>query len=156
MPSARDTGGRLQQLAARGPYETAVPEPIAGIEEIPLSPGTRALVTGATAEIARFGTEMRSEIAPFAAVLLRSESAASSKIENLTSSARSIALAELGDTSKPNASIIVSSVRTMQAAIDLADRLDQDAILAMHAGSARRLRSRHRRRLAHPAGVDRR
>jgi hypothetical protein len=35
------------------------------------------------------------EIAPFAAVLLRSESASSSRIENLTSSARSIALAEL-------------------------------------------------------------
>ena len=133
VPSAPDSGSRRQQLAARGPYEAAVPQPIAGIEEIPLSPDTRALVTEATAEIARFDTEMGSEIAPFASILLRSESAASSKIENLTASARSIALAELGNTSKRNASIIVSNVRAMQAAIDLADRLDQDAILAMHA-----------------------
>jgi len=133
VPSAPDSGSRRQQLAARGPYEAAVPQPIAGIEEIPLSPDTRALVTEATAEIARFDTEMGSEIAPFASVLLRSESAASSRIENLTASARSIALAELGDTSKRNASIIVSNVRAMQAAINLAERLDQDAILAMHA-----------------------
>ena len=133
VASAPDAGSRRQQLAARVPYAAAVLEPIAAIEEIPLSPGTRALVTEATAEIARFDTEMGSEIAPFASILLRSESAASSKIENLTASARSIALAELGNTSKRNASIIVSNVRAMQAAIDLADRLDQDAILAMHA-----------------------
>ncbi|HXR21704.1 MAG TPA: Fic family protein [Acidimicrobiales bacterium] len=133
VPSAPDAGSRRQQLAARGPYEAAVLQPIAGIEEIPLSLDTRALVTEATAEIARFDTEMGSEIAPFASILLRSESAASSKIENLTASARSIALAELGNTSKRNASIIVSNVRAMQAAIDLADRLNQDAILAMHA-----------------------
>jgi Fic family protein len=133
VPSNPDAGSRRRQIAARGPYETAVLEPIAAIEEIPLSRDTRALVTEATAEIARFDTEMGSDIAPFASVLLRSESAASSKIENLTASARSIALAELGDTSKRNASIIVSNVRAMQAAIDLADHLDQDAILAMHA-----------------------
>ncbi|MGA3218487.1 MAG: Fic family protein [Acidimicrobiales bacterium] len=133
VPSAPDAGSRRQQLAARGPYEAAVLETIAGIEEIPLSPDTRALVTEATAEIARFDTEMGPEIAPFAPILLRSESTASSKIENLTASARSIALAELGDTSKRNASIIVSNVRAMQAAIDLADHLDQHAILAMHA-----------------------
>lgn len=133
MPSDPDAGSRRQQLAARGPYEAAVLGPIAGIDEIPLSPETRTLVTEATAEIARFDTEMGSEIAQFAPILLRSESTASSKIENLTASARSIALAELGDNSKRNASIIVSNVRAMQAAIDLADHLDQDAVLAMHA-----------------------
>jgi Fic family protein len=133
VPSVPDAGSRRQQFAARGPYEAAVPQPIAGIEEIPLSLDSRALVTEATAEIARFDAEMGREIAPFASILLRSESTASSKIENLTASARSIALAELGNTSKRNASIIVSNVRAMQAAIDLADRLDQDAILAMHA-----------------------
>jgi fido (protein-threonine AMPylation protein) len=133
VPSDPDAGSRRQQIAARGPYQAAMLEPVAGVEEIPLSRDTRALVTEATAEIARFDTEIGSEIAPFAAILLRSESAASSKIENLTASARSIALAELGDTSKRNASIIVSNVRAMQAAIDLADHLDQDAILLMHA-----------------------
>ena len=57
---------------------------------------------------------------------------ASSKIENLTASAKAIALAELGDTSKPNASVIVANVNAMRAAIALADRLDEQAILDMH------------------------
>jgi Fic family protein len=127
-------GSRRQQLAARGLYEAAVVEPIAGIvhEEIPLPRDTRAIVAEATAEIARFDAEMGLEIAPFASILLRTESTASSKIENLTASARSIALAELGDISKRNASLVVSNVRAMQAAIDLAEHLDEAAILAMH------------------------
>ena len=66
--------------------------------------------------------------------MLRSESAASSNIENLTASARAIAEAEaLGDTSRRNAAMIVSNTEAMKAAVALADRLDEDAILAMHA-----------------------
>lgn len=77
---------------------------------------------------------MGNEIAPFAALLLRSESAASSRIENLTASARAIAEAELpgegGGTR--NAAEIVANTRAMAAAITLADNIDADAILAMH------------------------
>ncbi len=98
-----------------------------------LPAATAALADEATAELARFDAEMGSEIAPFGAILLRSESAASSRIENLTASARSIALAELGDTSKRNATEIVANTNAMTAAIALADRLDAAAILAMHA-----------------------
>ncbi len=67
-------------------------------------------------------------------MLLRSESAASSKIENLTASARAIAEAEtLGHSSRRNASVIVANTEAMQAAVALADRIDGAAILAMHA-----------------------
>ena len=76
--------------------------------------------------------EMGSEIAPFGAILLRSESAASSRIENLTASAKAVALAEFGDTSRRNATEIVANTSAMTAAIALADRLDAPAILAMH------------------------
>ncbi|RZS32772.1 Fic family protein [Herbihabitans rhizosphaerae] len=86
----------------------------------------------ASIEIAHFDAELGAEIAPFGAILLRSESASSSQIENLTSSAKSIALAELGSRGKRNATEILANVRAMQAAIDLSDRLDKDAIVAMH------------------------
>jgi fido (protein-threonine AMPylation protein) len=46
--------------------------------------------------------------------------------------ARAIALADLGRTGRNNADVIVSNVRAMQAALNLAERLDGDAILAMH------------------------
>lgn len=115
----------------RGPYEAAVVPLIAEIDvNLPSALLTEA--DEATAELTRFDQELGSELTPFTAMLLRSESAASSKIENLTASARAIAEAELGHGTK-NASIIVANQRAMTAAIELADRLDADAILAMHA-----------------------
>ena len=86
----------------------------------------------ATRLLAAFDAGGSGEIAPFASVLLRSESAASSQIENLTSSARALAEAEIGEGNRANASLILGNVRTMQAALDLAGRLDESAILAMH------------------------
>jgi Fic family protein len=91
-----------------------------------------ALVDDAAAEVARFDAEMGGEIAPFAALLLRSESAASSKIENLTASARAVAEAEIGISARRNAAEIVANTSAMNAAIGLADHLDSEAILAMH------------------------
>lgn len=115
-----------------GPYRAAVVPHIA--KRSPrLSGDVLALADDATAEIARFDAELGSEVAPFASVLLRSESASSSMIENLTSGAKAIALAELGGTEKRNATEIVGNVGAMRAALALADRLDADAILAMHA-----------------------
>lgn len=115
----------------RGPYAAAVLPEIAAVG-VQLPSALVAELDDAAAEIARFDAELGREIAPFGAVLLRSESAASSRIENLTASARAIAEAELGDGSRPNASLIVANEQAMRAAIDLADRIDADAILAMH------------------------
>ncbi|MGD9701187.1 MAG: Fic family protein [Acidimicrobiia bacterium] len=123
---------RRWQSTFSGPYRAAVVPEIAQLEPV-VSAATSALADEATAELARFDAEMGSEIAPFGAILLRSESAASSRIENLTASAQSVALAELGDTTKRNATEIVANTSAMTAAIALADRLDASAILAMHA-----------------------
>ena len=100
----------------------------------------------ATRLLAAFDAGGAGEIAPFASVLLRSESAASSQIENLTSSARALAEAEIGEGDRANASLILGNVRTMQAALELAGRLDEHAVLAMH----RALMAQQSR---HPAGV---
>lgn len=82
-------------------------------------------------DIARFDAQYKGG-APFAAVLLRSESAASSQIENLTANARRIALAVLGDKSRPNAALIARNTSALQAALQLSDELDVAAILSMH------------------------
>jgi Fic family protein len=123
---------RTQQRKHAGVYDAAVVPAIAAAPLPPLNAALVALLDEATAEIARFDAEHGADIAPFAPLLLRSESAASSKIENLTASAKSIALAELGDPSKHNAAIIVANTRAMEAAVALADRLDDAAILDMH------------------------
>ena len=116
----------------RGPYRAAILSPIADRDLI-LPPDLAAGVEDASNEVARFDSELGHEIAPFSSVLLRSESAASSKIENLTASARSIAEAELHSPGRSNASLIVANARAMTSAIALADRIDARAILEMHA-----------------------
>ena len=120
-----------------GKYKAAIPAVIADLE-VALPAGVLADADEASHEIARFDAELRDEIAPFSSVLLRSESAASSNIENLTASARAIAEAEvLGDSGRRNASLIVRNTEAMKAAVALADRIDEDAILAMHAALMR-------------------
>lgn len=115
-----------------GPYRAALVPYIA--ELTPSLPSeVLAVADEAGAEIVRFDAELGAEVAPFASVLLRSESASSSMIENLTSGAKSIALAELGSRAKRNATEIVGNVAAMRAALDLADRLAGEAIIAMHA-----------------------
>lgn len=122
---------RAARRRHRGPYSAAVaPEITQAL--VRLTPEVSALVDDAGAEIARFDTQMGHELAPFSAVLLRSESAASSKIENLTASARAIAEAELNPNRRGNASLIIANERAMTAAIALADNIGPSAIIAMH------------------------
>lgn len=135
LPWARTLGpgmaSRTQLRRHAGPYQAAVLPVIAGLPVL-LPPEVASASEQASLEISRFDTEMGREIAPFGAVLLRSESAASSQIENLTASARAIAEAELHGSGRRNADEIVANVRAMDAAIALSERLDGDAILAMH------------------------
>ena len=135
LPWQTDSSAPASRNALRrhqGPYRAAVVPQIAGARVV-LPAETAASAEEAAAEVARFDAELGYEIAPFAAVLLRSESAASSKIENLTASARAIAEAELADHGTRNASLIVANERAMSAAIALAERIDDEAILEMHA-----------------------
>lgn len=122
---------RAQRERYRGPYSAAVVPTIA--KRSPSLPDDVAtLASEATLTLTRFDAELGHDIAPFASILLRSESAASSQIENLSSGAKQIALAELGSRDKRNASAIVANVAAMSAAVDLADHLDSAAILSMH------------------------
>ncbi|HUZ21078.1 MAG TPA: Fic family protein [Acidimicrobiales bacterium] len=123
---------RRERSANEGPYGAAVVEPIAGIPDVKVPPRVSTNAGGAAVEIARFDAALGFEIAPFASILLRTESVASSKIEHLTASVTAIALAELGDRGRRDASQIVANIQAMKAASELADRLDADAILEMH------------------------
>ncbi len=122
---------RSQVRRHRGPYQAAVPAGLTYVDAV-LQPETTALAAEASGEVARFDAELGGEIAPFASVLLRSESAASSQIENLTASARAISEAELHLRGGGNAGQVVGNVAAMSAALALSESLDGDAILRMH------------------------
>lgn len=116
----------------QGQYKAAISADIAGLT-VNLPSDALADAEDASREVSRFDAELGGEIAPFSSVLLRTESAASSNIENLTASARAIAEAELpGARTTADAKVIVANTDAMIAAINLADNIDAAAILTMH------------------------
>lgn len=119
----------LEQLTAH--YDAAIPPYIAR-----LTPETSTHVAGlasdALLELSRFDAELGERVAAFAPVLLRSEAAASSQIENLTASARQILTAELGARASSNALQITANTRAMRVALSLADELSPATIREMH------------------------
>lgn len=130
-PSVDAPMSRRARLAARGPYTASVPAHIA--HAVPqISNEVLALADDASRELARFDAESGEIAAPFAPILLRTESASSSEIERITSSAKQLALAEIGAARSENAKLVAANVRAMNAAIDLSERLDGDAIIQMH------------------------
>lgn len=112
-------------------YDAFVPPMIANTRFQP-SGHTLALAEESTVAIARFDERYGQHLAPLATLLLRSESAASSRIENHTASARSLGEAELESTEKTNATLVVRNVRAMEAALTTADEINTASVLRMH------------------------
>lgn len=118
------------------PYSAAVTPPISDMQ-FHLDPDVAAAAEDARAEITRFDASLADhfpdEFAPLASVLLRTESASSSQIENITAGSRALALAELGLARyRSNAKLVIANVDAMQRALDLADDVTPDTILAVH------------------------
>lgn len=131
-----ETGSRRQLRRAAGDYLAAIP-PRIGRADVALEPAVLAAADEAGQALARFDTEAGAFIAPFPAILLRSESASSSEVENLTAGAKQVALAEIGAARSENARLIVANTRAMDAAIALSADLDEDALIAMHSALLR-------------------
>lgn len=95
---------------------------------------TRALVAFDRHAQSRLGTD-NPALGPMTAILLRTESASSSQIEQLTTSAKQLALAEIDEGDKANALTVIGNVRAMEAALQLSDDISEDSILATHSRS---------------------
>jgi Fic family protein len=129
---------RAERQRGSGPYSSTVPATIYNYAPtIPaslaadLEDATRALTDFDTHAALTLGLE-NPALGPMSSILLRTESSTSSQIENLTAGARQLALAELNESQSQNAKVVVANVRAMEAALALADRLDESSILTMH------------------------
>ena len=137
-PTDRGFFSRSEMRRQRGPYQSIVTAPLAGWQpSLPaavaadVEDGTRALVEFDLHALSILGAESPA-LGPMSAILLRTESSSSSQIENLTTSARQLALAEIGLSDKPNADTVIGNVRAMEAALRLSDHIEPTAILTMH------------------------
>lgn len=134
-----DGAPRAAMAGASGPYASAAPALLADLAiEVPADLAADA--ADAAAELAvlegharvRLGSASPA-VRPMSAALLRAEVMASCQIDNLTVVARQVALAELGRPASENATAVVADLRATEVALRLADRLDEQAILATHA-----------------------
>ena len=91
-------------------YMSAVPPSIATLTPDP-GPEAASATDVAARELSRLDAELGSRVAAFAPVLLRSEAASSSQIENITASARAIFSAELGAKTGRNAEQVTANTR---------------------------------------------
>lgn len=138
VPQAPELFSRREVTRQSGGYDAAVPASIA--RWTPTLRGEDvADVEDATRRLVAFDQHARHTLSagdavlgPMAAVLLRTESASSSQIEQLTTSAKQLALAEITAGGKPNARTVVGNVRAMEAALRLADEIGSESILEMH------------------------
>ena len=92
---------------------------------------TASAVHTITDELTRFDAQCGYG-GPYTQVLTYCEATASSEIEHITSNIRRLALARLGDRSRPNATLIAHNTHALEAALKLATSLDVDAMLTMH------------------------
>jgi Fic family protein len=125
-------GAHAEASAQRATYLSSIPSLIAW-RQPELDAELVATADEAARELSRFDAELGVRVNSFAPVLLRSEAASSSQIENLTASARAIFSAELGAKSGRNAEQIAANTRALHAAIGLSEQISSDAIAQMHA-----------------------
>lgn len=128
---ASSNASRRQALKHRGPFRVAV-VPLIATQQLNLSVSSLGVADEAASEISRFDSELGQMIAPFASILLRSEAASSSQIENLTSSPAAIVRAELGLKDSANSALIVSNQNAMRAAVSASSTLSSKTILKIH------------------------
>ena len=137
-PRAPELYSRADVERQTGSYKATIPAEIArwspmmaGADLADVEDATRQLVAFDQHARRTLGTD-NPALGPMTAILLRTESTSSSQIEQLTTSAKQLALAEIDEGDKANALTVVGNVRAMEAALRLADDLSEGSILAMH------------------------
>jgi len=121
-----------QQAKILPTYQATVTPAVADLESIEMSGGVAADLAEAEATIERFDATVGAALSGFAVIALRTEAVASSRIENLSASATSIALVEhLPKTqrAKSNAEAISANVATLREAMERDTPIDAAEIM---------------------------
>ncbi len=125
--------GAVETRRLSRPYRAAVPAQIAELDVMGvLGRDTLEAAEEAAALTREFDAAMATLPVPMPAILLRSESASSSQIENLTANARNIAAATIGADDKENSTLVAANVAAMREALAHPGPPDTQTILSIH------------------------
>ncbi len=130
-PDALSFIPKSRRRAIRPVYQAAVPALIAGIT-VTLPAELLDRLTELLTELVRFDAQQCARGYDLPALLLRSESSASSQIESLTSSVRNVAWAEVSSGAPRNARLIAGNVAAMRTALSHCDEVTPESIQAIH------------------------
>ena len=112
-------------------YQAALPLLIAE-RSVAVPDDLSARISALLVEMARFDVELGQRADNVPTMLLRSESSASSQIDRLTSTAQSVALAELYPKASSDARLVVANMIATQRALELPAGLSLKGIVEIH------------------------
>lgn len=112
-------------------YQAALPLLIAE-RSVAVPDDLPARISALLVEMARFDVELGQRADNVPTMLLRSESSASSQIDRLTSTAQSVALAELYPKASSDARLVVANMIATQRALELPAGLSLEGIVEIH------------------------
>lgn len=112
-------------------YQAALPLLIAE-RSVAVPDDLSARISALLVEMARFDVELGQRADNVPTMLLRSESSASSQIDRLTSTAQSVALAELYPKASSDARLVVANMIATQRALELPAGLSLEGIVEIH------------------------
>ena len=112
-------------------YQAALPLLIAE-RSVAVPDDLSARISALLVEMARFDVELGQRADNVPTMLLRSESSASSQIDRLTSTAQSVALAELYPKASSDARLVVANMIATQRALELPAELTLEGIVEIH------------------------
>lgn len=112
-------------------YQAALPLLIAE-RSVAVPDDLSARISALLVEMARFDVELGQRADNVPTMLLRSESSASSQIDRLTSTAQSVALAELYPKASSDARLVVANMIATQRALELPAGLSLEEIVEIH------------------------
>lgn len=112
-------------------YQAALPLLIAE-RSVAVPDDLSARISALLVEMARFDVELGQRADNVPTMLLRSESSASSQIDRLTSTAQSVALAELYPKASSDACLVVANMIATQKALELPAGLTLEGIVEIH------------------------
>ena len=112
-------------------YQAALPLLIAE-RSVAVPDDLSARISALLVEMARFDVELGQRADNVPTMLLRSESSASSQIDRLTSTAQSVALAELYPKASSDARLVVANMIATQRALELPAGVSLEGIVEIH------------------------
>lgn len=112
-------------------YQAALPLLIAE-RSVAVPDDLSARISALLVEMARFDVELGQRADNVPTMLLRSENSASSQIDRLTSTAQSVALAELYPKASSDARLVVANMIATQRALELPAGLSLEGIVEIH------------------------